>query len=188
MSYTRARALHRRQVEPRQRRRWRGCAQSRDAEAARTPAARNREGSRRGARRRGSRLQGVEGEVRLRPQPHHQEGRRPLARARRPGRARDDAGTGQDLDRGKGRGRHVRRHRRVVRRGRKARLRPGHPEPQSDRAPDGRHRAGRRRRGVHAMEFPGAHAGSQGCGGARSRLRDHHQGVGSRRPAPASNW
>ena len=71
---------------------------------------------------------------------------------------------GKTLREAKGRGRHQRRHRRVVRRGRPPRLRPHHPEPQSDGAPDGRHRAGRRGRGVHAVEFPGPDPGPQDRG------------------------
>ena len=71
-----------------------------------------------------------------------------------------------------------RRHRRMVRRGRPPRLWPHHPEPQPDRAPDGGDRAGRRRGGVHAVEFPDAHAGAQDRGRARRRLLDHRQGVG----------
>ena len=44
-------------------------------------------------------------------------------------RARHDAGAGQGLRRGEGRGDDQRRHRRVVRRGGPPRLRPHHPEP-----------------------------------------------------------
>ena len=38
--------------------------------------------------------------------------------------------------------------------------------------------AGRRRCGVHAVEFPDADAGAQDRRRARGRLLDHHQGVG----------
>ncbi len=52
------------------------------------------------------------------------------------------------------------------------------PSRNPDRAPDGRDRAGRRRGGVHAVEFSDAHAGAQDLGRARRRLLDHRQGVG----------
>ena len=38
--------------------------------------------------------------------------------------------------------------------------------------------AGRRRRRLHAVEFPDAHAGAQDRRRARGRLLDHHQGLG----------
>ena len=55
------------------------------------------------------------------------------------------------------------------------RIVPGRAE---ERAPDGDAGAGRRGRGVHAVEFPDAHARAQDRRRARRRLLAHPQGVG----------
>ena len=89
-----------------------------------------------------------------------------------------DAGAGQGLCRVARRSAHLRRHHRLVRRGRPPRLWPRGARPAEGRAPDRAAGAGRRRRGLHAVEFPDAHAGAQDRRRARGRLLDHHQGLG----------
>ena len=87
--------------------------------------------SRRGARRRREGLQDLE--ARSRPTSAPSIIARPptwCASAPTQIAKRDDAGAGQDLRRGQGRGASPRRHHRMVRRGRPPRLRPHHPGPQ----------------------------------------------------------
>ena len=76
------------------------------------------------------------------------------------------------------RGADLRRHHRLVRRGRPPRLWPHRAGPAEGRAPDRAAGAGRRRRRLHAVEFPDADAGAQDRRRARRRLLDHHQGLG----------
>ncbi len=89
-----------------------------------------------------------------------------------------DAGAGQGLRRVAHRSADLRRHHRLVRRGRPPRLWPHRAGPHEGRAPDRGAGAGRRRRRVHAVEFPDADAGAQDRRCARRRLLDHHQGLG----------
>ncbi len=88
------------------------------------------------------------------------------------------AGAGQGLRRGARRGADLRRHHRLVRRGRPPQLRPHRAGPRQGHAPARDAGAGRRRRGVHAVEFPGADAGPQDRRRARGRLLADPQGVG----------
>ena len=85
---------------------------------------------------------------------------------------------GKPYRRGARRGHRLRRHHRLVRRGRPPLLRPHRAGPRQGRPPARGAGADRRRRGVHAVEFPGADAGPQGRRRARGRLLAHPQGLG----------
>ena len=87
-------------------------------------------------------------------------------------------GAGQALCRGARRGHRLRRHHRLVRRGRPPLLRPHRAGPRQGHPPARGAGAGRHRRRVHAVEFPGADAGPQDRRRARGRLLAHPQGLG----------
>ena len=164
----------------------RGRHQSGDRKAARAPAACQPSRSRPGAGIREKRLCPLARHLGLRPRQDHAQGRRPHARAPRQYFENHGAGAGQGLCRGARRGDDVCRHHRMVRRGRPPRLWPHRARPRQKCPPAGGARAGRRRRRVHAVEFPRAHSGAQNWRRARIRLLAHSQGPPRRRPAPAS--
>ena len=122
-------------------------------------------------------LCGVAGDLGLRPRQDHAQGRRPDARAPRRHLQGDGAGAGQGLCRGARRGADLGRHHRLVRRGGPPQLRARRAGPRQGHAPAGAAGAGRRRRRLHAVEFPGAHAGAQGRRRPGGRLLAHPQGV-----------
>ena len=104
---------------------------------------------------------------------------RPHARARRRPRADPHHRARQAARRSEGGDRDRRRVRRVVRRGRQARLRRRDPDDRQ-RSPPRRGQAARRRlRGDHAVEFPVLDDHAQGRAGARGRLHRREQARGS---------
>ena len=89
-----------------------------------------------------------------------------------------DPGAGQGPRRGAARSPGHRRHHRLVRGGGPPQLRPHRAGPPEERAADGDAGAGRRGRGVHAVEFPDAHAGAQDRRRAGRRLLADPEGLG----------
>ena len=177
--YSETRPFHRRRVEEERRRRQVGRGdQSGDRKAARHIAARQQGRSRRRARSRQEGLRHLARHLGLRPRQDHGQGRATDARPPRCDLQDHGDGAGQALRRGARRGDRLRRHHRLVRRGRPPLVRPHRAGPRQGRPAARRAGADRHHRRVHAVEFPGAHAGPQDRRRARGRLLAHPQGVG----------
>ena len=157
----------------------RGRDQSGDREAAGATAACQQGRSRRGARGREEGLRGLAGNPRPMTAAKIMRKAADLMRERDDAIAQDHgAGAGQGLRRGARRGDRLGRHHRLVRRGGPPQLRPHRAGPRQGHAAAGGAGAGRRRRRVHAVEFPGADAGPQDRRRARRGLLADPQGIG----------